>query len=61
MPLAMTGARASGNPGGPAPAALHDEALPPRYLRLLAVWIALGVPAAIALLVVFFLMVAKPS
>ena len=38
-----------------------DEPLPPRYFRLLAVWTALGVPAAIALLVVFYLMVAKPG
>jgi uncharacterized membrane protein len=41
-------------------AVLHDQPLPPRYFRLLAVWTALGVPAALALLAVFFLMVAKP-
>jgi uncharacterized membrane protein len=42
-------------------AARHDRPLPQRYFRLLAVWAALGVPAALALLVVFFLMVAKPA
>ncbi|MGQ3055448.1 MAG: DUF2269 family protein [Roseateles sp.] len=35
--------------------------LPPQYFRLLKVWTALGVPAFLALLVVFWLMVAKPS
>ncbi|HEY9105935.1 MAG TPA: DUF2269 domain-containing protein [Roseateles sp.] len=37
------------------------EPLPPRYFALLKVWTALGVPAFLALVVVFWLMVAKPS
>ena len=35
--------------------------LPPRYRRLLWFWVALGIPAFIALIVVFYLMVAKPA
>lgn len=35
--------------------------LPAGYFRLLCIWTALGVPAFIALVVVFYLMVAKPS
>jgi uncharacterized membrane protein len=35
--------------------------LPPRYRRLLRLWVALGIPAFIALIVVFYLMVAKPA
>ena len=35
--------------------------LPPRYWRLLRAWVALGIPAFIALIVVFYLMVAKPA
>lgn len=35
--------------------------LPREYGRLLAVWTALGVPAFVALLAVFWLMVAKPA
>jgi uncharacterized membrane protein len=34
--------------------------LPPVYFRLLRVWVALGVPALVALLAVFWLMVARP-
>jgi uncharacterized membrane protein len=34
--------------------------LPPAYARYLRVWIALGLPAFVSLLVVFYLMVAKP-
>jgi uncharacterized membrane protein len=34
--------------------------LPPMYFRLLWIWTALGVPAFVALVVVFYLMVAKP-
>jgi uncharacterized membrane protein len=45
--LADTAARS----GGP---------LPPRYFKLLRWWTALGVPAFLALVVVFYLMVAKP-
>jgi uncharacterized membrane protein len=37
------------------------EPLPPRFWRLFAVWVALGIPAFVALVVVFWLMVAKPS
>jgi len=35
--------------------------LPPLYFRLLRWWTALGVPAFLALVIVFWLMVAKPS
>ncbi len=35
--------------------------LPAAYFRLLKVWVALGIPAFLALVVVFWLMVAKPS
>ncbi len=35
--------------------------LPPRYWRFLRYWVMLGIPAFMALLVVFYLMVAKPS
>lgn len=35
--------------------------LPPRYWRFLRYWVALGIPAFTALIVVFYLMVAKPA
>lgn len=35
--------------------------LPPRYWRFLRCWVMLGIPAFVALVVVFYLMVAKPS
>ena len=35
--------------------------LPPRYFKLLRWWTALGVPAFLALVAVFWLMVAKPT
>ena len=35
--------------------------LPPRYWQLLRAWVALGIVAFAALVVVFYLMVAKPS
>jgi len=38
-----------------------NTALPPLYWRLLSIWTALGVPAFVALVVVFWLMVAKPG
>ena len=38
----------------------RNEPLPPAYWRLLHVWTALGVPAFLALVAVFYLMVAKP-
>lgn len=41
-------------------AAQRDEPLPPTYWRLLRAWTALGVPAFVALVIVFWLMVAKP-
>ena len=34
--------------------------LPPQYWRLFNTWVALGVPAFIAFLAIFWLMVAKP-
>ena len=46
---------------------MADEALrtggelPPLYWRMLRWWVALGIPAFFALVVVFWLMVAKPS
>lgn len=36
-------------------------ALPPLYFRYLRVWVALGVPAFVALVATFWLMVAKPA
>jgi uncharacterized membrane protein len=42
-------------------AAHSDGALPPQYWRFLRIWIALGVVAFAALVVVFYLMVAKPA
>ena len=35
--------------------------LPPRYWRFFRVWVLLGIPAFAALVVVFYLMVAKPA
>lgn len=43
-----------------AAAAREGTALPPRYWRLLRIWVALGFPALFAFLAVFWLMVAKP-
>jgi uncharacterized membrane protein len=37
------------------------EALPPRYWRYARLWERLGYPAFVAMVVVFWLMVAKPS
>jgi uncharacterized membrane protein len=42
-------------------AAARDLPLPPAYWRLLRAWTALGVPAFVAMVVIFYLMVAKPS
>lgn len=42
-------------------AAKTGTALPQSYWRLLRVWVALGVVAFLSLVVVFFLMVAKPA
>ena len=42
--------------------AVHENGpLPPLYFRFLRWWTALGVPAFLALVIVFWLMVAKPS
>lgn len=41
-------------------AARDDTALPAAYWRYLRLWTALGIPAFIALVAVFWLMVAKP-
>ena len=43
-----------------AEAARTNTDLPPQYWRLFKTWIALGVPAFIAFVVIFWLMVAKP-
>ncbi|HUP08822.1 MAG TPA: DUF2269 domain-containing protein [Caldimonas sp.] len=42
-------------------AAARGTPLPPLYGTLFAVWTALGIPAFFALVVVFWLMVAKPA
>jgi uncharacterized membrane protein len=42
-------------------AVASGDALPPLYFRYLRVWTALGIPAFLALVAVFWLMVAKPS
>jgi len=39
----------------------EQRELPPQYFRYLKVWTALGVPAFFALVIVFYLMVAKPA
>jgi uncharacterized membrane protein len=41
--------------------AASGSALPERYWRFLRYWVALGVVAFVALVIVFFLMVVKPS
>ncbi|THC41315.1 DUF2269 domain-containing protein [Massilia sp. Mn16-1_5] len=43
-----------------AEAARTDTALPPQYWRLFKTWVALGVPAFAAFVIIFWLMVAKP-
>ncbi|RZJ12773.1 MAG: DUF2269 domain-containing protein [Rubrivivax sp.] len=42
-------------------AAAAGQSLPPLYFRYLRIWTALGVPAFLALVAVFYLMVAKPA
>ena len=42
-------------------ASAQGAPLPHEYFRLLWIWTALGVPAFVALVVVFYLMVAKPG
>lgn len=44
-----------------AQAARTGSALPPQYWRCFWAWVALGVPALLAFLAVFWLMVAKPA
>jgi len=44
-----------------AEAARTDTALPQRFWRYARIWTALGFPAFFALIVVFYLMVAKPT
>ena len=41
-------------------AAANDTPLPPRYWRYMRTWILLGIPAFFSLVIVFYLMVAKP-
>jgi uncharacterized membrane protein len=41
-------------------AAANDTPLPPLYWRYMKTWILLGIPAFFALVIVFYLMVAKP-
>lgn len=40
---------------------LSSAPLPPRYFRLFRLWFAFGVPAFLAVLSIFWLMVAKPD
>jgi uncharacterized membrane protein len=42
-------------------AARDGAALPARYWRYLRLWVALGIPAFVAITIVFWLMVAKPA
>jgi uncharacterized membrane protein len=35
--------------------------LPPQYWRYLTIWTLLGIPAFLSLVIVFYLMVAKPA
>ena len=42
-------------------AARDDTPLPPLYWRYMRTWILLGIPAFFALVIVFYLMVAKPA
>ena len=41
-------------------AARTGSALPAAYWRMLTAWVGLGIPAFVALVIVFYLMVAKP-
>ena len=42
-------------------AAANDTPLPPLYWRYMRTWILLGIPAFFALVIIFYLMVAKPA
>lgn len=44
-----------------AEAARTQSTLPPRYWHYFRIWVALGVPAFIAFVAIFWLMVAKPA
>lgn len=44
-----------------ADAASSRRPLPERYWRLERIWVLLGIPALVALVLVFYLMIAKPS
>ena len=44
-----------------AEAAASGAPLPPAFRKCLRIWVALGIPAFVALVVVFYLMVAKPA
>jgi uncharacterized membrane protein len=39
----------------------ENSELPPLYWRYLKTWVALGIPAFFALVMVFYLMIAKPA
>lgn len=39
----------------------HNETLPPLYYRIMRYWLILGWPAFIGVLIIFYLMVFKPS
>lgn len=40
---------------------VRDAALPPAYFRVMRIWFALGWPAFLAVIAVFWLMIAKPT
>jgi uncharacterized membrane protein len=42
-------------------AAQQGAALPDRYWRFFRIWVVLGIPAFVSLVIVFYLMVAKPA
>jgi len=42
-------------------AVANKQPLPAQYFRYLKIWTALGIPAFVALVIVFWLMVAKPA
>jgi uncharacterized membrane protein len=39
----------------------REQPLPPAYRRYLMAWVALGCPAFVAMVSIFYLMVAKPA
>jgi uncharacterized membrane protein len=44
-----------------AEAASNDSPLPPRYFELFRIWAILGMPAFVAFIAIFWLMIAKPA